>query len=87
MTSDDRGYGPDDMGDDEQETEVSEWEKFIEDPPEGELVVTEDGDDDAPQAYDWAERHPRETGHDGDADAAKDDEPAERSAIHERRNP
>jgi hypothetical protein len=85
MTSDDRGYGPDDMGDDEQETEVAEWEKYIEDPPEGELEITED--DDAREAYDWAERHPREAGHDGDADADEDDEPAEQSAIRERRNP
>ena len=87
MTSEERGYGPDDMGDDEQETEVSEWEKFIEDPPEGELVVTEDDDNDAQQAYDYAERHPRQTGHDGDADAGQDDEAAEHSAIQERPNP
>jgi hypothetical protein len=84
MTSDDRGYGPDDMGDDEQEIEVAEWEKYIEDPPEGELEITEDNGNDAQAAYDWAERHPREAGR-GDDD--EDDSPAEHSAIRERRNP
>ena len=87
MTSDERGYGPDDMGDDEQETEVLEWEKYIEDPPEGELEITEDNGNDAQAAYDWAERHPRETGRDGDAGNDGDDEPAERAAMRERRNP
>jgi hypothetical protein len=86
MTSDDRGYGPDDMGDDEQETEVAEWEKYIEDPPEGEVEVSEDDDNDAQEAYDWAERHPRQTGRDGD-NGEDTDEPAEHSAIQERRNP
>ena len=86
MTSDDRGYGPDDMGDDEQETEVAEWEKYIEDPPEGEVEVSEDDDNDAQEAYDWAERHPRETGHDRD-NGDEGDEPAEHTAIRERRNP
>jgi hypothetical protein len=87
MTSDDRGYGPDDMGDDVQETELAEWERYIEDPPEGELEITEDGDDDAQEAYDWAERHPRETGHDGDLDAGDEEQSAEQSAMRERRNP
>jgi hypothetical protein len=87
MTSEDRGYGPDEMGDDEQEIEVTEWEKYVGDPPEGELVVTEDDDNDAQKAYDWAERHPRETGRDGDAEAGQDDEPAEHSAVRERRKP
>jgi hypothetical protein len=72
------GYGPDDMGDDEQESEVSEWEQYIEDPPEGELPVAEDNDDDAEQAADWAERHPRQV-----AQPEEDDTPAEESAIHE----
>jgi hypothetical protein len=72
------GYGPDDMGDDEQESEVSEWEQYIEDPPEGELPVAEDNDDDAEQAVDWAERHPRQV-----AQPEEDDTPAEESAIHE----
>jgi hypothetical protein len=83
MTSDDRGYGPDDMGDDEQETEVAEWERYIEDPPEGELEVTEDDGNDARDAYDWAERHPRAAG----PDPGTDDEPAEHTAIRERRSP
>jgi len=79
MNSDDRtGPGPDDMGDDEQESEVSEWEQYIEDPPEGELPVAEDNDDDAEQAVDWAERHPRQV-----AAPEEDDTPAEESAIHE----
>jgi hypothetical protein len=86
MTSDERGYGPDNMGDDEQETEVAEWEKYIEDPPEGEVEVSEDDDNDAQEAYDWAERHPRQTGHDGD-NGDNGDEPAEHTAIQERRNP
>jgi hypothetical protein len=87
MTSEDRGYGPDNMGDDEQETEVTEWERYIEDPPEGELEVREDNDNDAGEDYDWAERHPRDAGHDGDVDAAQGEVPAERSAVRERRNP
>ncbi len=87
MTSDDRGYGPDDLGDDEQESDVAGWEKYIEDPPDDELEVDEDADDDAQAAYDWAERHPQATGHDGDQDAEGDEEPAEHSAIHESRNP
>jgi hypothetical protein len=79
MNSDDRtGPGPDDMGDDEQESEVSEWEQYIEDPPEGELAVAEDNDDDAEQAVDWAERHPRQV-----AEPEQDDTPAEEAAIHE----
>ena len=86
MTSENRGYGPDNMGDDEQETEVAEWERYIEDPPEGELKVRED-DDDAEEDYDWAERHPRDTGHNSDVDEAQGEVPAERSAVRERRNP
>jgi hypothetical protein len=80
MNSDDRtaGPGPDDMGDDEQESEVAEWEQYIEDPPEGELPVAEDNDDDAEEATDWADRHPRQV-----AEPAEDDRPAEESAIHE----
>jgi hypothetical protein len=66
------------MGDDEQETEVTEWEEYIEDPPEGELTVAEDNDDDAEQAQDWADRHPRQV-----AEPDEDDTPAEQSAMHE----
>jgi hypothetical protein len=73
------GYGPDDMGDDAQETEVGEYQQYIEDPP-SELVIAEDDDSDAEQATDWAARHPRATGH-----AGADDRPAEESAIHETR--
>jgi hypothetical protein len=72
------GYGPDDMGDDAQETEVSEYEQYIEDPPE-DLVIAEDDDNDAEQATDWAARHPRSA-----ASAQEpDNKPAEESALHE----
>ncbi len=82
MDSDERraGHGPDDMGDDEQETEVAGYEQYIEDPPD-DLVISEDDDDDAEQAADWASRHPRQVAADNDADA--DDEAAEQSAVHE----
>ena len=73
------GRGPDDMGDDEQETEVAEWEQYIEDPPD-DLVIAEDNDDDAEEAMDWADRHPRQV---AEAGADEDDRPAEESAIHE----
>lgn len=72
------GYGPDDMGDDAQETEVSEYEQFIEDPPE-DLVIAEDDDNDAEQATDWAARHPRSTKN----ASGTDEKPAEESALHE----
>ena len=41
MTSDDRtaGPGPDDMGDDEQEFEIAEYEQYIEDPPDSGLAI------------------------------------------------
>ena len=81
MTSDDRtaGRGPDDMGDDEQETELAEYQQYIEDPPE-DLVIAEDADDDAEKDVDWAETHPRQVAKDGEE---ADDRPAESSAIHE----
>jgi hypothetical protein len=72
------GYGPDDMGDDAQETEVSEYEQYIEDPPE-DLVIAEDDDEDAEHATDWAARHPRSATN----AAAPDDRPAEESALRE----
>jgi hypothetical protein len=72
MTSDDRtGPGPDDMGDDEQEFEIAEYDQYIEDPPDSGLAIAEDDDDDGERSVDWAETHPR------------DDRPAESSAIHE----
>jgi len=78
MNSDARtGRGPDDMGDDEQESEVAEWKQYIEDPPAN-LVIAEDNDDDAAQAMDWADRHPRQV-----AEPDEDDTPAEEAAIHE----
>ena len=73
-----RDHGPDDMGDDEQETEVAEYEHYIEDPP-GDLLIGEDDDDDAEDAEDWSARHPRQVVSD-DEDA--DDEAAEEAAIH-----
>ena len=85
MTDNDRGYGPDDMGDDEQEFETEEYERYIEDPPE-DLPVTEDSDDDAEAAYDWAERHPTAAGRDGDPASVQQDESAEESAVRERRS-
>lgn len=72
------GYGPDDMGDDAQETEVTEYQQYIEDPP-ADLVIAEDDDADAEQATDWAARHPRP------AASASDDKPAEESALRETR--
>jgi hypothetical protein len=80
MNSDERtaGRGPDDMGDDEQETELAEYKQYIEDPPAN-FAITEDNDDDANQAQDWADRHPKQV-----AEPADDnDKPAEESAIHE----
>jgi len=74
------GHGPDDMGDDEQETVVGEWEQYIEDPPDGELAIDEDNDDDGEQATDWAARHPRQVVADNEP---ADNEPAEHAAIHE----
>ena len=79
MTSDDRsGPGPDDMGDDEQEFEVSEYEQYIEDPPD-DLVISEDNDSDAEESEDWAARHPT----DATKPEVPDDVPAENAAIHE----
>ncbi len=82
MTSDPRsiGHGPDDMGDDEQETEVAGYEHYLEDPPD-DLIISEDDDNDAEEAADWAARHPSSAR----KDAEPDDEPAERSAMHETR--
>jgi hypothetical protein len=74
------GFGPDDMGDDQQESELSEYEQYIEDPPD-ELVIAEDDDDDAEQATDWAARHPKAA----ETDPEPDDESAEESAIRETR--
>jgi hypothetical protein len=69
------------MGDDEQETEVAEYQQYIQDPPD-DLVIAEDDDDDAGQATDWADRHPRVVAADT---GVEDDEPAESAAIHETR--
>ena len=82
MTSDDRtaGPGPDDMGDDEQEFEIAEYDQYIEDPPDSGLAIDEDDDDDGERDVDWAETHPREVVREN-ADA--DNRPAESSAIHE----
>ena len=81
MDSDERiGHGPDDMGDDEQEFEVSEYEQYIEDPPDSGLAIDEDDDDDGERAVDWSETHPREVVREN---AEPDDRPAESSAIHE----
>ena len=87
MTDDDRSYGPDDMGDDEQEFEVEEYERYIEDPPDGELDIAEDDDNDAGGAQAWADRHPAAVGHDGVLTDDDTDRPAEESAVHERQPP
>jgi len=79
VDSDERiGHGPDDMGDDEQEFEVSEYEQYIEDPPD-DLVISEDDDSDAEAAEDGAVRHPK----DATRPEVPDDVPAENAAIHE----
>jgi len=82
MTSDDRaaGAGPDDMGDDEQEFAIAEYDQYVEDPPDSGLAIDEDDDDDGERAVDWAETHPREVTKEN---AEPDDRPAESSAIHE----
>jgi hypothetical protein len=72
------GYGPDDMGDDEQESEVAEYEEYIEDPP-GDLEITEDDDNDAEEATDWSARHPRAA----TREEEPGDEPAEQAALRE----
>ena len=79
MDSDARlGQGPDDMGDDEQEFELSEYEQYIEDPPD-DLVISEDDDSDAENAEDYAARHPS----DATRPEVPDDQGAEDAAIHE----
>jgi hypothetical protein len=83
---DDRGFGPDDMGDDEQETTVEEYERYIEDPPD-DLEIAEDNDNDAENAYDYAARHPEAAGHDGNPVNDRRDETAEESAVRVRRLP
>jgi hypothetical protein len=82
MTSEDRmaGAGPDDMGDDEQEFEVAEYDQYIEDPPDSGLAIDEDDDADGERDVDWAETHPRQVLKDN---AEPDDRPAESSAVHE----
>jgi len=85
MTDDDRGYGPDDMGDDEQEFEAEEYKRYIEDPPDGELDIPEDDDSDANDAQNWADRHPTAAGRDGTAGGDETGKAAEESAVHERR--
>jgi hypothetical protein len=73
------GHGPDDMGDDEQEFELSEYEEYIEDPPDDGLVISEDDDSDAESAEDYAARHPSAA----TKPEVPDDVAAEDAAIHE----
>ena len=91
MSSDPRraGHGPDNLGDEEQDTEVAQYEYYLEDPPD-DLVIAEDDDDDAEEATDWAARHPRAAEHDEEPDAVElddeptgENEPAEQAAMHE----
>ena len=72
------GHGPDYLGDDEQETEVAEYEQFSEDPPE-DYVIEEDEDNDAEAAEDWSAAHPWEAG----MDTEPADRSAEGAAVHE----
>jgi hypothetical protein len=83
MTSDPRRAGPgsDDMGDDEQESEIQEYQRYLDDPPD-DLVIPEDDDSDAEEAVNWAARHPRAAGAVGEPG----DESAEESAIRETRD-
>jgi hypothetical protein len=74
------GPGPDDMGDDEQESEIEEYQRYLDEPPD-DLVIAEDNDDDAERDVDWAARHPRATR----GTSEPDDESAEESAIRETR--
>jgi hypothetical protein len=75
------GPGPDDMGDDEQESEIQEYQRYLDEPPD-DLVIPEDNDDDAEQDVDWAARHPRAAGRISEPD----DKSAEESAIRETRD-
>lgn len=83
------GYGPDDLGDDEQQAEVSEYDRYTEDPPDQGVLIAEDNDDDAEAAEDWAAKHPERVADESaadrtlDADPDSDDEPAERAAMHD----
>jgi hypothetical protein len=83
MTSDPRQTdpGPDDMGDDEQENEVEEYQRYLDDPPD-DLVIAEDNDEDTKEAVEWAVRHPRAAS----TLSEPDDESAEESAVRQRRN-
>ena len=65
------------MGDDEQEFEITEYEQYIEDPPD-DLVIAEDDDSDAEEAGDWAAHHPRDA-----TEPEVPDEAAEKTALHE----
>jgi hypothetical protein len=74
------GPSPDDMGDDEQESEIQEYQRYLDEPPD-DLVIPEDNDDDAERDVDWAARHPRAAA----STSEPDDESAEESAIRETR--
>jgi hypothetical protein len=84
MSEDDprAGYGPDDMGDDEQETDVAGYEQYIADPPD-DLVIAEDDDNDATEAEDWSATHPGTVAREQRAEEEPDDQPAEQAAIHQ----
>jgi hypothetical protein len=83
MTSDPRqtGPGPDDLGDDEQESEIEEYQRYLDEPPD-DLVIAEDSDDDAKEAVEWAVHHPRAAS----TMSEPDDESAEETAVRQRRN-
>jgi hypothetical protein len=82
MASDPRwaGPGPDDMGDDEQESEIQEYQRYLDDPLD-DLTLTENDDNDE-EAVDWAVHHPRAAGAVGEPN----DESAGESSVRETRD-
>ena len=75
----DLGHGPDNLGDDEQEAEITEYAQYVEDPPDAGIVIEEDNDDDAEAALDWAARHPKAATEEPESA----DVSAEQAAMHE----
>ena len=59
---------PDDMGDDEQETDERLYERYIDDPPEDLVIESERGGETGIEDYVAMERRPAETERDDDPD-------------------
>jgi hypothetical protein len=53
------GPGPDDMGEDEQESEIQEYQRYLDDPLD-DLTITGDDDNDAEEAGESAVRETRD---------------------------